>query len=125
VSFGEATLRFFELFLLISPFGRLEYFICESLEPVTVLDLVLSLGVEDADVIQKAFEFTQPRPILLVASWSFHHVDGTINLPLPVMTLGRARLFHVARVLFLLLFTGVEGRLLGQGILISDGEHYF
>jgi hypothetical protein len=44
VSFGEVALRFFRLFLLIIPLGRLEYFICETLESVTVLDLVLSLG---------------------------------------------------------------------------------
>jgi hypothetical protein len=44
VNFGEVTLRFFGLFLLIGPFGRLEYFICETLELVAVSGLVLSLG---------------------------------------------------------------------------------
>jgi hypothetical protein len=64
VSFREVTLRFFGLFLLIAPFGRLEYFICETLESVAVLGLVLSLGVENTDAIK----FTQPAPVLLVAS---------------------------------------------------------
>jgi hypothetical protein len=36
------------------------------------------------------------------------------------MALGQARLVHVARVLLLLLFPGVEGRLLGQGIPVMD-----
>jgi hypothetical protein len=49
---------------------------------------VLSLGVEDADAIQEAFKFTRPEPILLVASWSFHHVDEMISFPLLVVTLG-------------------------------------
>jgi hypothetical protein len=51
VSFGEVALRFFKLFLLIGPFGRLEYFICETLESIAVPGLVFSLGVENADVI--------------------------------------------------------------------------
>jgi hypothetical protein len=123
VSLGEVILKFFGLFLLISPFGRLEYFIYEIMELVVVLGLVLSLGVEDADAVQEAFEFTRPRPVLLVASWLFHRIDRTINLALLVMTLGRARLVRVAWVLFLLLFPGVEGRFFGQGILISDGEN--
>jgi hypothetical protein len=88
VSFEEVTLRFFGLFLLIGPFCRLEYFICETLVSVTVPDLVLSLGVEDANAIQEAIEFTQPRSVLLVVSWPFHHIDGKINLPLLAMTLG-------------------------------------
>jgi hypothetical protein len=112
MSFGEVTLRFFGLFLLIGPFGRLEYFICETLESVIVLGLVLSLGVEDADAIQKAFKFTRPRLVLLVVSWPFHRNDGMIILPLLVVTLGQARQVRVARVLFLLLFPGVESRLL-------------
>jgi hypothetical protein len=51
MSFGEVGLRFFGLFLLIGPFGHLEDFICETLESVAVLGLVLSLGVEDVDAI--------------------------------------------------------------------------
>jgi hypothetical protein len=88
VSFGEVALRFFGLFPLIGPFGHLEYFNCETLESVAVLGLVLSLGVEDANAIQEAFKFTQPRSVLLVASSPFHRVDGTISLPLLIMTLG-------------------------------------
>jgi hypothetical protein len=52
VSFGEVALKFFSLFLLISPFRSLEYFFCETLESITVLYLVLFLGVENVDVIQ-------------------------------------------------------------------------
>jgi hypothetical protein len=43
VSFEEVTLDLFEFFLLVGPFGRLEYFIYEALESVTVSGLVLSL----------------------------------------------------------------------------------
>jgi hypothetical protein len=65
---GEVILRLFGLFLLIDLFGHLEHLICETLELVAVLGLVLSLGVKYTDVIQKAFKFTRPRPVLLVAS---------------------------------------------------------
>jgi hypothetical protein len=96
VSFGEVALRFCKLFLLIGPFGRLEYFICETLESVAVLGLVLSIGMENADVIQKAFKFTRPGSVLLVVSRPFHRINRTIHFPLLVMALGRARLVHVA-----------------------------
>jgi hypothetical protein len=46
MSFREVTLGFFELFLLIDPFGRLEHLICKTLESVAVPGLVHSLGVE-------------------------------------------------------------------------------
>jgi hypothetical protein len=49
--FREVTLRFFGFFLLIGPFGRLEHLICKTLELVTVLGLVLSLRVKNADAI--------------------------------------------------------------------------
>jgi hypothetical protein len=88
VSFVEVTLGFFRLFLLIGPFGRLVYFICETLESVAVLGLVLSLGVENADAMQEAFKFNRPRPILLVASRPFHHIEETIHFPLLIMALG-------------------------------------
>jgi hypothetical protein len=58
VSFGEVALGFFRHFLLIGHFGRLEYFICETLELVVVPGLVLYLGMEKVDVIQEAFKFT-------------------------------------------------------------------
>jgi hypothetical protein len=67
VSFREVTLRFFDLFLLIDPFGHLEYFIGETLESVVVLGLVLSLGMGNADAIQEAFKF--PR-LLLKCAWA-------------------------------------------------------
>jgi hypothetical protein len=88
MSFGKVTLGLFRLFLLIGPFSRLEYFICKTLESVAVPGLVLFLGVEDVDVIQKAIKFTRPGPILLVASWSFHRINGMIYFTLLVMALG-------------------------------------
>jgi hypothetical protein len=88
VSFGEVTLRFFGLFLLIDPFGHLEYFIYETLESVKVPGLVLSLRVKNAYAIQEAFKFTRLGPVLLVASRPFHHIDGTICFPLLVVALG-------------------------------------
>jgi hypothetical protein len=51
VSFEDVALGFFELFLLIGPFDHFEYFICETLESIAVLGLVLSLGVENANAI--------------------------------------------------------------------------
>jgi hypothetical protein len=54
--------------------------------------------------------------VLLVASRLFHHIDGTVRFPLLVVAPGRARLVCVPRVLSLLLFLGIEGRLLGQGV---------
>jgi hypothetical protein len=80
MNFGEVTLGFFGLFLFINPLGHLEHLICKTLELVTVSVLVLSLGVENADVIQEAFKFTQPGLVLLVASWLFHHVNGSAFL---------------------------------------------
>jgi hypothetical protein len=125
MSFGEVALRFFGLFLLIGPLDRPEYFICETLESVTVLGLVLSLWVKNAYAIQDAFKFIRLGPVLIVASWPFHHIDGIIRFPILVVALGRARLVRMARVLFLLLFPGVDNRLLSQCVLVNDGEHCF
>jgi hypothetical protein len=85
---------------------------------------VLSLGVENADAIQEAFKFTRSGPVLIVVSWSFHRIDRTIHFPLLVVVLRQSRLVRVA-LLLLLLFSCVEGHLLGQGRLVSDGEHSF
>jgi hypothetical protein len=85
---GEVVLWFFKFFLLISPFGRLEHLIYETLESVAVPGLVLSLEVENAYAIQEAFKFTRPRPVLLVESWSFHRIDGTVSFPLLVVAFG-------------------------------------
>jgi hypothetical protein len=71
MSFGEVTLGFFGLFLLIGPFTCLEHLICETLESVIVQGLMLSLEVENVDAVQEAFKFTQPRPVLLVESQPF------------------------------------------------------
>jgi hypothetical protein len=87
MSFGEFALRFFRLFLHIGPFGHLEHLICETIESIIVPGLVLSLGVENVDVIQEAFKFMQPGLVLLVASRPFHRVDGMIRFPLLVVAL--------------------------------------
>jgi hypothetical protein len=54
----EVALGILGLLLMIGRFGRLENLICKTLESVTVLGLVLSLGVKNTNVIQEAFEFT-------------------------------------------------------------------
>jgi hypothetical protein len=74
--------------LTIGWFGRLDNFIGETLESVAVLGLVLSLGVKKANVIQEAFEFTQPRPVLLMVMRPFNHVNRIVWLSLPVVALG-------------------------------------
>jgi hypothetical protein len=80
MSLGEVTLGILRLFLLIGPFGRLENLICETLESVAILGLVLSLGVKNADAIQEAFKFIWPRPVLLMVSWPFHHSVSEVAL---------------------------------------------
>jgi hypothetical protein len=87
---------FFGLFILIGPFGHLEYFICETLESIAILGLVLSLGVKNADAIQEVFKFPRLGLVLLVASQPFHRIDGMIRFPLLVVALGRARLVCMA-----------------------------
>jgi hypothetical protein len=125
MSFGEVSLGFFGLLLLISHSGRLEHLICETLESVTVLDLVLSLGVENVDVIQEAFKFARSGLVLLVALQPFHCVNNMIYFPLFVMALGRARLVRVARLLLLLLLSGVQSCLLRHGVFVGDVQHIF
>jgi hypothetical protein len=120
--FGEVTLGFFRVFLLIDPFGHPEHLIYKTMESVAVPCLVLSLGVKNTDAIQGTFKFTRLGPVLLVASWSFHHVDGMICFPLFVIALGRARLVCVAQLLLLLLLSCVKRYLLSQGIPVSDDE---
>jgi hypothetical protein len=46
MSLRKVALGILGLFLLIAPFVRLENLICETLESVAVLDLVLSLWVK-------------------------------------------------------------------------------
>jgi hypothetical protein len=125
VSFREITLWIIGLLLLIGLFGRLEHLIYETLDSVMVSGLVFSLGVENADPIQEAFKFAQPRPVLLVVTRLLYVVDGAILLPLLVMTLGGAGLIRGTRLLILLLLFGVEGRLLSQGIFVGYCQHLF
>jgi hypothetical protein len=88
MSFREVTLWFFELFLLIDPFGHLEHLISKTLELVVVSGLVHSLGVKNADAILAAFKFTWLGLVLLVVSRPLHHVDGTDLFSLLVVALG-------------------------------------
>jgi hypothetical protein len=125
MSLGEVALGILRLFLLIGSFDRLKNLICKTLELVAVPGLVLSLGIKNVDVIQEAFKFTWSRPVLLMVSWPFHHIDKMVRFPLLVVALGRPRLIRVARLHLLLLFSNVEGRLFGQGVLVSDSEHLF
>jgi hypothetical protein len=125
VSFGEVALWFLRLPLLIGLFGRLEHLICETLQSVIVSGLVLSLGVENSNPMQEAFEFTRHGPVLLVASRPLYVVHRVIHLPLLVVALEKARLIQVARLLLLLLLSGVEGHLLSQGILVGNCQHLF
>jgi hypothetical protein len=71
VSFGEVALMFFGFFLLIGPFGRLEYFICKTLESVAVSGLVLFPG---GGKYRYDLESLQ--------------IDGTICFPLLIVALG-------------------------------------
>jgi uncharacterized membrane protein len=88
MSVREVTLRFFRLFLFIGSFGRLEHLICEILESVIVLGLVLSLGVKNVDAIQEDLKFTRLGPVLLVVSRPLRHIDGTVRFPPLFVALG-------------------------------------
>jgi hypothetical protein len=59
---------------------------------VLVLGLMLSLVVENADLIQETFKFTQPGSVLLIAMWPLYVVYRVICLPFLVVALGGARL---------------------------------
>jgi hypothetical protein len=85
---GEVALGILGLLLLIGRLGRLDNLIYKTLESVIVSGLVLSLGVKNANAIQKAFEFTRPGPVLLMMTWLFYRVDRMVRLSLLVMALG-------------------------------------
>jgi hypothetical protein len=65
VSLRDVALGILGLLRLISRLGRLENLIYKTLELVTIMGLVLSLGVENANAIQEAFKSTQPGLVLL------------------------------------------------------------
>jgi hypothetical protein len=88
VSLGEVTLGILGLFFLIGQHGRLENHICKTLESVTVSGLVLSLGVENANAIQEAFEFARLGSILLMKMRLFYHVNRMVQFPFLVKALG-------------------------------------
>jgi hypothetical protein len=121
VSHREVTLGILGLLLLIGQLGLLENLIYITLESIAVSGLVLSLGVENANVIQEAFELVQPGPVLLMMTRSFYHIDRIVWLSLLVVALGWARLIWVVRLLLLL--SCVEHRLFGQGVSVGDWKH--
>jgi hypothetical protein len=109
---------------LIVLFVHLEDLICETLELVTVPSLVLSLGVKNADPIQQTFKLSRPGLVLFVAMQLLYISHGEIHLPLIVVTVGSVGLIQVAQLLVLLIF-GVEGHVLGQGIVFGNCKHLF
>jgi hypothetical protein len=84
----EIALGILRLLLLIGLLGRLEKFICKTLESVTVLSVVLSLAVKNANAIQEAFEFARPRPILLMTIRPFYRIDRMVWFSPLVVALG-------------------------------------
>jgi hypothetical protein len=107
VGLREVTLGILGLPLMIGLLGRLENLICKTVESVIVSGFVLSLGMENANAIQEAFKFTQPRPVLLMMMGSFNRVDRMNQLSLLVVALAQARLIGVTRLHLLL--SCVEG----------------
>jgi hypothetical protein len=55
---------------------------------MAVSDLVLSLGVKNANAIEEAMEFDRPGPILLKTMRSFHRIDRMVHFSHLVMALG-------------------------------------
>jgi hypothetical protein len=88
VRLGEVMLGILGLLLTIGRFSRLENLICKTLESVTISGLVLSLWVKNTNVIQEAFEFTRPGPVLLMTVRPFNRVNRTARLSLLVVALG-------------------------------------
>jgi hypothetical protein len=123
VSLEEVTIWIFRLLFLLGLFSRLENLICKALQLVTVTGLVLSLGVENADPVQETFKLSWSGQVLLVMTHSLYVSYGVVRLTVLVITLQGARLIRMTQLLVLLLLSGVEGRLLGQGILVGDGQY--
>jgi hypothetical protein len=73
--------------------------------------------------IQETFKFTRFGLVLLIVLQPLHSIDGMVCFSLLVMALGWARLVLV--VWLLLLLSGIEGRLLDQGIIVGDSQHLF
>jgi hypothetical protein len=88
VSLGEVTLGIVGLLFLISRLGCLENLIYKTLDSVAISGLVLSLRVENANAMQKAFAFARPELVLLMTMRPFYCVDSTVWLSLLVMALG-------------------------------------
>jgi hypothetical protein len=96
MSYREITIWMSVFLLLIRLLGRLEHLICKTLESIAVLGFMLSLGVENAYLIQETFKFTWAVLTLLLAMRPLHIVHGMIHLLLLVVALGGARRIRVA-----------------------------
>jgi hypothetical protein len=59
----------------------------QSLTVRGVLGLVLSLWVENTDLVQETFKLSRSWSILLVAMWPLYVSYGVVRLPLLVITL--------------------------------------
>jgi hypothetical protein len=88
VSLGKVALQIIGLLLLIGRLGHFENLICKTLESVAVLDLMLSLRVENTNAIQEAFKFTRPTLVLLMTTRLFYRINRTVQLSLLVVALG-------------------------------------
>jgi hypothetical protein len=64
----------------------------QSLTVRGVLGLVLSLWVENTDLVQETFKLSRSWPMLLVAMWLLYVSYGVVRLPLLVITLRSAGL---------------------------------
>jgi hypothetical protein len=85
---GEVAHGILGLLLIIGRFGCLDHVICETLESVAVLGLVLSLAVKNANAIQEAFELTRSGPVLLMMTRPFNYANRTIWLSIHVVDFG-------------------------------------
>jgi hypothetical protein len=90
MSLEEIALWIFGLFLLIDLFGCLEDLIGETLELAAVPGLVLSMGVENADLIQETIKLSRPRPVFFVVTRPLYASHGAVCIPLLFLTLGGA-----------------------------------
>jgi hypothetical protein len=80
VSLDEVSLWIFGLLFLVGLFRQLEDLICKALQSVVVPGLVLSLGVENIDLVQESFKLSWLGPILLVVTWLLYVSYGAVQL---------------------------------------------
>jgi hypothetical protein len=84
----------------------------------------VSPGMENAKSIKQTLELSWPRPVLNpVVSWPLYISHGAVVISLLFIIFGGVRSIQLTRFLIFIGFSFVEGCLLSQGILISDGKH--